>query len=81
MRKQKEQPVTVTHAEVLCWAINWLGERWMKDRENLNAFEEKDPELAKQFFEQNLWRQKLKVAVELYKIETGKEFCGDFEID
>ena len=81
MRKQKEQPITVTHTEILCWAINWLGERWRKDRENLKAFEEKDPELAKQFLAQNIWHQKLKVAVELYKIETGKEFCGDFEID
>ena len=81
MRRQKEQPVTVTHSEILCWAINWLGERWMRDRELFKTLEAKDPEAAKQFIEQNIWHQKLKVAVELYKIETGKDFCGDFEID
>ena len=81
MRKPKEQPVTVTHSEVLCWAINWLGERWSKDREMIKAAEATNPELAKTLLEQNLWHQKLKAAMQLYKIETGKDFCGDFDID
>ena len=81
MRKQKEKPVTVTHCETVCWAINWMEGRWKEERERLQALAQIDPDAAKEYAQQSLYRQKLIVLLQMYKIETGEDFCVDIDME
>lgn len=81
MSKQKEKPVTVTHCETICWAINWLEERWKNERKRIQAIAQIDPDAAKEYAQQSIYRQKLMVLLQMYKIETGDDFGVDIDLD
>ena len=81
MRKQKEKPITVTYSETLCWAINWMMERWNNERERIQAVADIDPDAAKEYVQQSFYRQKLIVLLQMYKIETGEDFGTEIDLD
>lgn len=80
-KKQKEEAVKVTYAEILSMAINSLGTKWEKELMEIKKIETVRPESAKYLRENWPWRAKLKIMLEMYKIETGEDYGYDYELD
>ena len=80
-KKQKEEVVKVTYAEILGMAINTLGTKWEKELEEIKALEATKPECAKYLRENWPWRAKLKTMLQMYKTETGEDYGYDYELD
>lgn len=69
----KNNPVpSITHCEIICYAIQTVGQKYQEAGEMLRHLGSKDP---------NPWQDKLEALCSLYRIETGSEFGYDFELD
>lgn len=79
MKQYKENPITVTHTEILAYAIQDVSHKWEAVKEKSEAVKANDPQLAKMVLESSPWKGKLKVLLQLYKIETGVDYGYDFE--
>ena len=78
---KKQQIETVTHTEVLGWAIAWAGDYWNKVLEDSKKLEVKDPKFAKEYRDENPIKGKLKILLQMYKYETGKDYGFEYELD
>ena len=76
MRKQKEPAFTLTHTEILSYAICTVNENYLKEKRN-------NEECAKAGidFVSDQWKQKLQALLNLYKLETGNDYDIDIEIE
>lgn len=79
MKQYQEKPVTVTHTEILAYAIQDVRGKWEREKERAEAAKATDPQLAKMVIESSIWKGKLKVLLQLYKIETGSDYGYDFD--
>ena len=79
MKQYKEKPITVTHTEILAYAIQDVSRKFEEVKERAEAVKENNPQLAKMLMESCPWKGKLKVLLQLYKIETGTDYGYDFE--
>ena len=64
----------VSYAEILGLAINALGTKWENELTKIKEIEEANPELAERLRESWPWKSKLKIMLQMYKIETGKDY-------
>lgn len=80
-KKQKEQIVTVPYAEILGMAINSLGTKWENELTKIKEIEAANPELAQRLRESWPWKPKLKIMLQMYKIETGSEYGYNYNLD
>ena len=81
MSKKNEQVVTITHTEIIGLAIQRLADTVMKEEESAKRFEATDPGFAKDIREGSPWRKKLKMLMQMYKFETGRDYGFDYDID
>jgi len=81
MSKKKEKPVTLTHVEILGFAIQRVADFAQKEENDAKEFDERNPEFAKRIREGSIWRPKLKLLLQMYEIETGSEYGLDYDID
>lgn len=81
MKKQNQEVVKVTYAEILSMAINSLGVKWEKELTQIKEIEAVRPESAKYLRENWPWRAKLKTMLQMYKTETGEDYGYDYELD
>lgn len=78
--KKKEQPISITHTELICFALNYLGEKINELYERAKLVEDKDPTLAAALREANVFLPKYKAAMQMYKLETGSDYQDDLGI-
>ena len=81
MAKKKNQAITLNQTEILGLAIQRLGEMWMKVKSDAGSVRDRDPQLAEDLLDSCQWGKKLRLAMQLYKIETGDEYPADFDLD
>jgi hypothetical protein len=79
--KKKEQPITITHSEILSFALLYLGQQCQKLIADAKMIEEKNPDLAKAMREDNIYINKYKAAMQMYKLETGNDYTNEFGIE
>ena len=81
MAKTKEKPITLTHTEILGFAIQRLADYVQKEENDAREFDERNPEFAKRIREGSMWRPKLKILLQMYEYETGREYGYDYDFD
>ena len=81
MSKKKEKPVTLTHVEILGFAIQRVADFAQKEENNAREFDELKPEFAKRIREGSMWKPKLKILLQMYEYETGNEYGYDLDFD
>ena len=81
MSKRKEKLITLTHTEILGFAIQRVAEFAQKEENDAREFEESNPEFAKRLREASIWRPKLKILLQMYTFETGSDYGFDYDID
>ena len=81
MARKKEKPITVTHTEILSFAIQALTRLWEKEKADTGRIRQTDPAFAEEMLEGSMWRAKLRVLLQLYRIETGTDYGCDLGLD
>lgn len=81
MEKRKDQVVVVTHTEILTCAINDMVRKWEEAKDHARKIRDKEPDFAREYLERYPWKEKLEVALQMYKIETGEDFGYEITLD
>jgi len=81
MAKKKEEIIKVTQSEMINCTIIRYEEMWNKEKESAQRIAASDPVFARQIIEDSVWRKKIKILLQLYKIETGNDYGLDIELE
>lgn len=78
MPKAKKE-IVLTHTEVLCLAITEANRRWMEETSHIHDAESVAPDFAAELRDSAVWRKKLQILLDLYKLETGSDYGLEIE--
>lgn len=76
MARKKEEAITLTHLELLNYAIKTISDQYLKEKERNETLRQVDPKYIDE-----TWKQKLLIALNMYKIETGRDYGYEYDIE